>query len=379
MLPIVAAVVLFSKVTFENRNNFEGIYFLKGEHGDWLEVTDDLSPDDMERLLWSVSLPSLKRAKVSGACIPGDNKPCTLFEWNENVGRGFIKTIYPDNKKLIVALGRYIGSTTGKAVSGLFIGGGLPTGDPDYQPGNSNEAGMTYFDGNRYFHIWCTVNEGIQDADNKGIPPSTWEFVSSKILESSDIGLTIKSKHRTKVNNVPVAIERTLFYQTGDAFVTLVTKLTNIGKTPTSFAYLYGDEPWLGNFYTYSKGNIGWFKDGLITTEMFIDTSKNNYIGMFDYGNPLAGESHNFTGKANFIEWEPATRPDLAYFSNQFGVVAPPEQKVPLTSYKNRVVSLEWGLKSLPPGESRSFTLKVGMADIDAKNGLPIKPETQLY
>lgn len=374
-----AAAALLSKVTFVNRNDLEGIYLLKGVKGDWLEVTDDLSPDDMERLLWSVSLPALKRAKSSGACGPVTNIPCTSFEWNEKSGRGFIKTIYPGNKKLIIALGRYIGSTTGKPVSGLFIGGGLPTGDPDYLPGDSNEAGMTYFDGNRYYHIWCTVNEGIQDADNKGILPSTWEFVSSKILESSDIGLTIVSKHRTMVNKVPVAIERTLFYQTGDTFVTMVTKLTNIGKAPTSFAYIYGDEPWLGNFYTYSKGDIGWFGDGLVTTERLVDTSKYNYVGMFDYGNPLAGESHSFTGKANFVEWESATRPDIAYFSNQFGSVAPPEQKIPLTSYKNRIISMEWALKSLPPGESRAFTLKVGMADIDSKSGLPVKPETLLY
>lgn len=375
----VSAAVLLSKITFSNRNSFEGIYFLKGKAAEWLEVTDDLSPDDVERLLWSVALPSLKKAKVSAACVQSGNKPCTNFEWNDKVGRGFIKTYFPGDKKLIITLGRYVGSTTGKPVSGLFIGGGLPTGDPDYQQGNFNESGMTYFDGNRYYHIWCTVNESVQDADNKSILPSTWEFVSSKIIENSESDLTIISRHRIMVNNVPVAIERTLFYQTGDTFVTLSTKLTNIGRAPTSFAYIYGDEPWLGNYYTYSKGNIGWYKDGLITTETFIDTAKNNYMGMFDNGNPLASESHSFTGKANFIEWDPATRPDIAYFSNQFGSVAPPDKKVPLTSYKNRVLALEWAMKSLPPGESRSFVLKVGMADNDAKSGFPVKPETMLY
>ena len=43
------------------------------------------------------------------------------------------------------------------------------------------------------------------------------------------------------------------------------------------------------------------------------------------------------------------TRP---IFPTTFGKVAPPEQKVPLASYKNRVVSLQWGPKTLNPGET---------------------------
>ncbi len=379
LLCVAAAILLYSKISIDYRHDREGIYLLRGENGDWLEVTDDLSPEDSERLLWGASLPNLKGAKISTACVPTDNRPCTNFEWNEQSGRGFIKTLYPNGRKLIITLGRYIGSTTHKPVSGLFIGGGLPTGDPDYQAANNNETGMSYFDGNRYFHIWCNVNEGIEDADNQQILPSTWTFLSSKVLENSALDLTIISKHRTMVNNVPVFIERTMFYQTGDSFVTLTTKLTNKGNIPTFFRYVYGDEPWIGNYYTFSKGNIGWFKDGLITTEMMIDTSKYNYLGMFDYGNPLADESHSYTGKADFIEWDPLNRPDIAYISNKFGTVATNDQKVPLTSYKNRVISMEWGPKNLNPGQSFSFTLKVGMADNDPKTGLPIKPDTQLY
>lgn len=376
---VAAGALLYSKISIEYRHEHEGIYFLRGENGDWLSITDDLSPEDGDQILWGMALPFLRKATVSGACIPTDIKPCTHFEWNEESGRGFIKTSYPGGKKLVIALGRYIGSTTGKPVSGLFIGGGLPTGDPDYQPSNNNETGMTYFDGSRYFHIWCNVNEGIVDAVGNTILPSTYEFISSKVLEKSEHDVTIISKHRTMVNNVPVSIDRVLFYQTGDTFVTLTTTLTNRGKTSTFFRYVYGDEPWLGNFYTFSKGNIGWFKDGFITTEMLIDTSKYNYIGMFDYGNQLAGESHNYTGKANFLEWEPEERPDIAYISNQFGTVAPPEQKVPLSSYKSRVLSLEWGPKHLPAGKSFSFTLKVGMAENDPKTGFPVKQDTQLY
>ena len=178
-----------------SRNDREGIYFLKGQSGDWLNVTDDLYPEETYRLLWGMALPKLKKAKISAECLPV-GKPCTHYEWNEDSGRGFIKTLYPDGRKLIIALGRYI-SYTGKPVSGLFIGGGLPPGDQDYDPSNSNETGMSYFEGDRYFHIWCKVNEGIQDAAGKTLLPSTWDFISSRILESSDSDLTIISTHRT--------------------------------------------------------------------------------------------------------------------------------------------------------------------------------------
>lgn len=377
LICVAAGALLYSKVTVDYRKDREGIYLLKGQSGDWLNLTDDLYPEQTDRLLWGIALPELKNAKTRPTCIPLD-KACTNFEWNEDSGKGFIKTLYPDGRKLIISLGRYI-SSTGKPVSGLFIGGGLPPGDPDYDASNSNETGMSYFEGGRYFHIWCKVNEGIQDAVGKTLLPSSWEFLSSKILESSGSDLTIISKHQTLVNNVPVHIERTMFYQTGDTFLTFTTQLKNIGNSPTSLMYMYGDEPWLGNFYKFSKGNVGWFEDGLVTTEMQIDTSKHNYVGMFDYGNPLAGESHTHTGKANFLEWEPASRPDMAYFSNNFGSIAPLEQKVPLASYKNRVISLQWGPKILNPGETLTFTLKVGMAGNDPKTGLPVIPETQLY
>lgn len=382
---VIATSVLFfaictllaSKVKFDYHNDREGIFIFKGEDGYLLKVGDDLFPEENQRLLWGMALPEFKRATESGACISKD-KPCTHLEWNEDSGRGFIKTYYPNGEKLVINLGRYLDSQ-GKSVSGLFLGGNLSPSDPDFQQFNKNETGMAYFDGNRYFHIWCNVNEGIVDSSGKLLYPSDWVFHSSKILENSTQDLTITSKHQIMVNNVPVTIVRTLFYQTGDTFVTLVTSLKNIGNTPTLLQYIYGDEPWLGDFGS-STGNIGWLKSGLVTTEMQIDTSKNDFIGMFDTGNPLIGEEKGFTtGKANFIEWSPAGRPDLAYFSNQFGTVARPEQKVPLTSSNSRVLAMQWGPKTLNPGQSLSFTLSVGMADNDPKTGLPVKPDTHLY
>jgi hypothetical protein len=238
---------------------------------------------------------------------------------------------------------------------------------------------MAYYDGSRYYHIWCNVNEGIIDAAGTPVYPSQWQFESSRVLESSLNDLTLVSSHWVLINNVPVAIERYLFYQAGDAFVTLVTSFKNIGSAPTAFAYIYGDEPWVGD-YGSSAGNIGWLEDRIILTEAGIDTSRYTYAGMFDYGNPLAGENSEFyTKKANFIEWLPESRPDIAFFANQFVSYAPIEKQVPLNSKDSRVIALKWGPKVLQPGKSFAFTIIVGMADSDPITGMPVKPNTHLY
>jgi hypothetical protein len=100
---------------------------------------------------------------------------------------------------------------------------------------------------------------------------------------------------------------------------------------------------------------------------------------MFDYGNPLVGELHEYTQKANFIEWQPASRPNVVYFANQLGGYAAEEKKVPLASLDNRVIMLEWEQIKLQPGQTFSYTISVGMADNDPKTGLPVKPYTGLY
>jgi len=68
------------------------------------------------------------------------------------------------------------------------------------------------------------------------------------------------------------------------------------------FIYVYGDEPWLGN-YGSSAGDVGWVADGLVLHEGAIDVNKYNFLGFYDYGNDVIVELHNFTGMANFIEW----------------------------------------------------------------------------
>lgn len=377
VLFLAVSTLVATKIKFNYHHGFEGIFILNGEKGAWLEICDDLFPEESQRLLWGKPLSYLKQVSSNEACT-ASNKPCANYEWNEKAGRGFIKLSYPDGRKLIINLGRFLDSN-GKQTSGLFLGGGLPPSDPDYRLSDRNETGMAYYDGHRYYHIWCNANEGIADAVNTQITPSNWQFISSRVLESSADNVTIVSNHRVLVNNVPVIIERLLFYQTGNHFVTLVTNFRNIGTAPTTFSYSYGDEPWIGD-YGSSAGNVGWLKNRIILRESEINTEQQSYAGMVDYGNPLAGEHHEFySRKANFIEWQPSNRPDLAYFANKFDAKDTIGKNLPLTSMTDRVINLIWGPDTLKPGESFSFTIAVGMADNDPKTGFPVKPDTHLH
>jgi hypothetical protein len=99
---------------------------------------------------------------------------------------------------------------------------------------------------------------------------------------------------------------------------------------------------------------------------------------MADFGNPLAGERNTFTGVANFIEWDEDDRPDKAYISNYSGGVINHTKKTPLISPTNRYIGLQWGPRILKPDQSFTFTLAIGMAEIDPKTGIPRKPKTEL-
>jgi hypothetical protein len=81
---------------------------------------------------------------------------------------------------------------------------------------------------------------------------------------------------------------------------------------------------------------------------------------------------------ANFIEWQQLNRPDLAYFSNHFGIYRIPEENIPLDSPDNRVIALQWGQYVLEPGGTFLFKIAVGMADNNPQTGFPVKPITGL-
>lgn len=154
---------------------------------------------------------------------------------------------------------------------------------------------MTYFDGQRWFHIWCNVNEGILSPSSPFLPsyPSAWEFKGSWVRENDGKNLTLESRHRVTLSGVPLNLNRMFFHSSGDRHVILTTVITNRGTAPSTILYQYGDEPWIGNFGS-SAGDIGWTKKELLLTERDIDTRDNTFVSMFDYGNPLAGEAHTY-------------------------------------------------------------------------------------
>ena len=172
-------------------------------------------------------------------------------------------------------------------------------------------------------------------------------------------------------------VEKYFFYETGDNYFTLITKIKNEGVRPVAFYYLYGDEPWVGHFGS-AKGNVGWSKDGFFKTEGNVDTKNNTFAGLLDYGNDLAGETHSYTGIADFIEWDKNTRPDMAYFSNSAGRFTKTGfPRMPLNNPETRFLGLEWQ-RTLGPAQSYLFTLAIGMAQNNPTTGLPFKPVTRL-
>jgi hypothetical protein len=386
---IVCFALLFSKVAFRINSERDGLFILHGENGKWLELTDDLTPEDASRLIWAKPLypfkyeiESLPSDGGQGSVAGNANDPTPEdkldFHWNKKDGRGFIRNRWKDGSKLVINLGRFRESN-GKYSSGIFIGGSLPASDPDYQYLNNEATGMTYFDGKRWFHVWCNVNEGLHSMTQPFMPtyPSNWQFKGSWIRENDGNNLTIESKHSLILAGVPLDFNRQLFYTHGNKYVILTTEITNKGNIPSSIQYMYGDEPWIGNFGS-SAGDVGWSEKGLIFTEHDVDVKRKTFIGMFDYGNPLAGETNSFTGIANFLEWDKNDPPNKAYVSNFSGGTMLGLNPIPLTSATNRFIGLQWGPTTLEPGRSLIFTIAVGMADRDPKTGMPIKPKTEL-
>jgi hypothetical protein len=373
VLPVL--LIFFATVRIDIKGHFDGLFLLKGTHGWRYELQDDLYVGDGDRIIYSIDFddPRFRISRSLHRRNPGT--PYLYYEWDANDGSGFVRNFLRDGTQLLTCFGRFRDDDR-QRVHGLFVGGGLPEsiipGDNVYM----NNTGMAYYDTNRWYHVWCNVNEGfISPLDNRPYTPSSWRFLGSKVLDESDQTLVIASSHELILDGNPLRIDRYVYLDAGDTYFTLTLKITNTGIKPARYVYVYGDEPWVGNYGT-SAGNVGWVKDRLIKYEEVLDTTKYSWAGIFDYGNDAIGEEHNYTLTANFLEWLGEEKPTV-YFSNDTEIHERAGRKVPLAS-DARFIGLQWGPRVILPGESVYYHLAVGMAGHDPKTGFPVKPEIKI-
>ena len=380
-LPVALLLaVAFYFVDFDFTGQFEGIFVLKGHRGELVEIKDDLYLGDGRRLLFSLDFenPVFLIPRLFSHHDP--DKAYLDFEWGNRAGSGFIRNMLPGGRQLLTCFGRYKDESD-RYAKGLFVGGGLPKNVENENSPMINETGMAYYDGKRWYHIWCNVNEGIISSVTGDMAyPGDWEYEGGRILNQSSQSLAITTSHRVIIDGTPLHVDRRVYFKAGNTYFILSIAIRNIGNRPLTYNYVYGDEPWLGNFGS-SKGNIGWIKDRTILYTQMVDPAKYDYAGFYDYGNSIINEGHDYTRVANFLQWL-ENRPKYIYYANSpiiyelAGIIDQTEMFVPLDS-NTRFIGFEWAAKSLAPGESDHFSIAVGMAGHDPKTGFPAKPEVR--
>jgi hypothetical protein len=366
---------LFFAIHFDFSSELEGIYILKCDRGRLFDVHSDLLLGDENRLLAKVEFEPVYQFFHGGK--KRADRPHLNYHWNERKGCGYIFNDSGDGKELLTCFSRYVDSQ-GKVPKGLFVGGGLPYAMHEDIKLTMSATGMAHYNGKEWHHLWCNVNETIASAPEDKHDPSSWKFLGSKVLHASDTKLVLRSSHELPIGNTTFRIDRYAIFRAGENYFTLVIKIANAGKLPASYFYVYGDEPWVGEFGS-SGGNIGWTKDKLHYYEAAIDPQSYSFAGMYDIGNPvILGEKGRYTGVANFIEWLGDVKPALVYFSNKEGQFADETERVPLYSKDNRVIFLQWGPRPLMPGQDELLIMAIGMAGTDLKSVMPVKPDVLL-
>lgn len=361
----MASLFLFHDV-FNFTSSNSAVYVLKGASGG-VEISRDLLAEDANRLIFMLDVNCLFNYLMKGFA-QATNEPVLELTWDAEGGIGDIKQFRPDGKVLEVAFSRF---REGSSPHGLFIGGDLPYGDTS-RDSKGNTSGMAYWDGIRWSHIWCAANEAFNLAGTQEmVAPPQWDFIGSSVVKDTYDEVILQSDHEKVVGDVKVLMQRAVSFKSNEDYIGLKVTISNPNSVPISYSYVYGDEPWLGGFGS-SVGDVGWIEGSLIEKETMIDTEVHKYAGFWDYGNHMAGERNDeFTGYANFIEWT-LPLPSFAFFSNDFRCCS----DQPLESLDKRVIAVVWRDQSLMPGESRSYLMAVGMANV--VNGFPRKPATNL-
>lgn len=376
---IAITIILALTIQFEFNGDLDGIYLLRGEKRYQLIIKDDLLLGEYQRLILKFEFDSLlKSFHKSTSEKLGRSSTYLKYKWNAINGSGYFESYFPNGTKFVTCLGRFIDDDK-KHVHGLFVGGGLPTSDYESNI-NLNETGVAYYDGKKWQHIWCIANEVLFSVSSplKAIPPSDWTFIGSRVINASQDDLVIKSSHMTPIDGIPIQIDRYLIYNSENKFFHLIVRLTNVGLKTVTYNYMYGDEPWIGD-YGSSKGNVGWTKKQIYNYETAINPADHDFIGMYDIGNVVIGEkSSDYTGLANFIEWQGGERPDYAYFANETGKIIDSSNKVPLNHNTNRLLMVQWAQRTINPGDSRTMVIVIGMANNSTDHNFPSKPKTDL-
>lgn len=355
----VAAAILC--IAFGVTSSNAVLYVIRDDGGA-VSLTNDLSFDDADSLVFMLDASCLFSflEKAASAAV---QSPVLELTWNAGDGKGVVKDVRPDGKEFIVLLSRYRESGV---PHGVFIGGDLPYGDIDrLREDDRNNSGISFYDGKKWYHIWCNLNEAISiEGLDEQIRPWDWEYLGSGVLKLSFSEVIIQSTHtlsRQRNDSAPVSMlmTRTLHKRAGEDSVILKVEYRNTGNVPVIYAFALGDEPWIGNFEDYSSGDVGWAHGRIIDRQGYVLPSKDFIAGFVDIGNRIAGEGHHYTGYANFIEWSP-NPPNIVYFSNNFGKI---DEGKPLDSSTNRVINLLWLNQKLEPGKERAYTVTLGMAD----------------
>lgn len=351
--------------------HYEGLFLLRGTDGKKFQLQDDLFLGDGSRLIAGIEFEWLESWLREFGHNPTDTY--LTHEWDEEGGVGYIVSHFPDGKKLQTNFSRYDDSY-GLHTRGLFVGGALPASARADSPDRQADTGMAWFDGTRWYHLWCNTNEGIASADSGSRhPPHRWQFLGSRTLIADDDKLVIASRHLIDIDQTQLRMDRFIYAAAGNPYLSLGIALTNTGTHPVRYDYLYADEPWLGDYDT-SAGDIGWVEGGLVYTEGFVDPQRHYYAGITDRGNPMLGEQGPFTGIANFIAWADGTRPDIVYFANDYrGFNHPPERLVPLAG-NARSIGLAWNARLIRPGETHRIFLRLGIAAVNPHTKLPTVP-----
>jgi hypothetical protein len=359
---LMLGALFFSSVRIIFTGNWRGLFLLHGQQGR-LELTDDLFLNDERRLILALrpDFGALFGAKEEAAAGPR-----LALDWNAAAGNGWVRNDLGDGRHWVVYFSRFRDGDD-RATRGLFVGGGHPEQLTAKAPDHLNKTGMALFNGQKWLHIWCNVDEGIipgHAPKGGGLYPSQWEFLGSEILLNTPQRLLLTSRHRVVLDGVPLEIQRQAYFRAGETYFLLAFSIRNVGSKPAPYLYIYGDEPWLGD-YGSAASNIGWVENDLVIHQGEINLQRYNFAGMLDLD----------SGAANFIEWLGGRPPDTVYLANDAGAFVPASAQAPLLG-NARFIGVEWGrVRHLPPQTTDHYVLAIGVAtERQPMTGMPVKP-----